>query len=224
MGRRRYCGSTWATAATAGSAPTSRGRTCGAGWDSSRPGTVTSPGSRAFGRSTLSATPDRSPWSGRTPVWTGWSARRRRWRSSDPSSSTLPRRRRPGVRARGGRDRRPGGGQARALREAAGEHGRGGRGDGRGRGESRAAGRVAMVGFTYRRVPAVTLARQLVISGERRDPSDPGRVPAGLAQRRRGPADLASAEGLRGVGRAGRHRGAHRGRRPVRHRAGADPG
>ena len=58
-----------------------RGRTRGGAGTSSRPGTATSRGRRASGCSTRSATTARSRSSGRTPAWTGWSARRRRWRS-----------------------------------------------------------------------------------------------------------------------------------------------
>ena len=51
-----------------------------------------------------------------------------------------------------------------------------------------------MVGFTYRRVPAIALARQLVAGGPaRRDPPRAGAVPAGLARRPRVAADLAAA-------------------------------
>ena len=58
-----------------------RGRTRAAAGTSSRPGTATCRGRRASGCSTRSATTARSRSSGRTPAWTGWSARRRRWRS-----------------------------------------------------------------------------------------------------------------------------------------------
>ena len=55
------------------------------------------------------------------------------------------------------------GGQARAVREAARQHRRGGRGDGGGRGRRRTRlARGPWSGFNYRRVPALALARQLV--------------------------------------------------------------
>ena len=64
------------------------------------------------------------------------------------------------------RPRRARRGQARALREAAGQLGRRGRGDDRRRrGRASARGAYAMCGFTYRRVPALTLARELVAEG-----------------------------------------------------------
>ena len=82
-----------------------------------------------------------------------------------------------------------------------------------------ARGVYAMVGFTYRRVPAATFARDLVASGKLGtinqvrasyrqdwlvDPSDPAR--------------LAPAEGPRRIRRAGRHRRPRDRPRPVHHR------
>ena len=62
-----------------------------------------------------------------------------------------------------------------------------------------ARGVRAMIGFNYRRVPALALARQLVVSRpDRHDPSPARQLPAGLAGRPGVPADLAAA------GRAGR--------------------
>ena len=50
--------------------------------------------------------------------------------------------------------------------------------------EAAARGVSAMVGFTYRRVPAIALARQLVADGRhRRRPARPRAVPAGLDRR-----------------------------------------
>ena len=70
-----------------------------------------------------------------------------------------------------------------------------------------ARGIRAMVGFTYRRVPAVTFLRDLIAEGAV-GPDQPGAcgVPAGLARRSRDAAGLAPAEGARRFGRAGRHR------------------
>ena len=85
---------------------------------------------------------------------------------------------------------------------------------------AQARGVRSMVGFNYRRVPALALARQLVTSGRiGDDPPRPGQLPAGLAGRPGLPADLAAAEGarrLRGPGRPGR---AYRGPGPVPDRA-----
>ena len=53
---------------------------------------------------------------------------------------------------------------------------------------------------------------------DRRDPPRPRGVPAGLDRRPGVPAGLAAAEGQGRVGRAGRHRRAHRRHGPVRHR------
>jgi sugar phosphate isomerase/epimerase len=61
-----------ATAATAGWVPTWPGATRGAAGTSSPPATATSPGRRASGCSTRSATTARSRLSGRTPAWTAW--------------------------------------------------------------------------------------------------------------------------------------------------------
>ena len=122
------------------------------------------------------------------------------------------------------RPRRPGRRQARAVREAAGQHRRRGRGDG-GRGRGAAPGRQAMVGFTYRRTPAVALAREMVADGAI------GTVRQVRAQYlqdwlvgRERPAHLATGQGEGRIGRARRHRRAHRRRRRVRHRPAADGG
>ena len=82
-----------ATAATAGWARTCRGPTRAAAGTSSPPGTATCRGRPASGCSTPSATTAPSRSSGRTPAWTGWSARRRPWRSCAGWRSTRPRRR-----------------------------------------------------------------------------------------------------------------------------------
>ena len=82
----------------------------------------------------------------------------------------LPRRHRPGRHlhpgrhARRDRDRGARGRQARAVREAAGQLGGGGRGDGRAR-PSASTRCSRWSGFTYRRVPAIQLARTLVADG-----------------------------------------------------------
>ncbi len=65
-----------------------------------------------------------------------------------------------GRQPRRDRHRRAGRRQARAVREAAGQHGGRGAGDGGSAARAaRAAGVRSMVGFNYRRVPAVALAR-----------------------------------------------------------------
>ena len=65
----------------------------------------------------------------------------------------------------------------------------------------------SMVGFNYRRVPALALARELIADGRIGDgPAGAGGVPPGLAGRRRGADDLAAAQGdrrLRGARRPG---------------------
>ena len=77
----------------------------------------------------------------------------------------------------------------------------------------------AMVGFTYRRVPAIALARRLVAGGpDRRDPARAGAVPPGLDRRPRGAAVLAAGQGQGGLGRARRHRRAHHRPDPAHHR------
>ncbi len=84
---------------------------------------------------------------------------------------------------------------------------------------ARAAGVRSMVGFNYRRVPAVALARQLVADGrigQVRHVRAP--VPAGLDRRPGVPAGLAAAGGEGRVRGAGRHRRAHRRHGPVRPR------
>ena len=70
-----------------------------------------------------------------------------------------------GQLARGDLHRRAGRGQARAVREADGQYGGRGGGDGCGGRAGPAGGVRAMVGFNYRRVPAIALARQLVAAG-----------------------------------------------------------
>ena len=77
----------------------------------------------------------------------------------------------------------------------------------------------SMVGFTYRRVPAIALARQLVQEGRVGEIRHVrGAVPAGLAGRPRDAAHLADAEGPGRLGRPRRHRGPHHRPRPLRHR------
>ena len=81
---------------------------------------------------------------------------------------------------------------------------------------------ASMVGFTYRRVPAIALARQLVEQGRhRRDPARAGAVPPGLARRPAVADDLAAREGQGRLGGAGRHRCAHRRPHPAHHRRAA---
>ena len=133
----------------------------------------------------------------------------------------------PGRHPRRDRDRRARGRQARAVREAAGQHGRRGRGDGRGGRAGRAPRGVrAMVGFNYRRVPAIALARQLVARG-------PDRRRSGTCARstcRTGSSTrtfplvwrLDKEQGR--LRRARRHRRAHRRPGAVRHRASRSTG
>jgi predicted dehydrogenase len=66
---------------------------------------------------------------------------------------------------------------------------------------AQARGIRSMVGFNYRRVPALALARELIAG--RRHPARPGQLPAGLADRPGVPADLAAGEGARGLGGPG---------------------
>ena len=82
-----------------------------------------------------------------------------------------------------------------------------------------AAGVRSMVGFTYRRVPAIGLARQLVAEGRLgTDPPRPRAVPPGLDRRPGGAAVVAPGQGEGRLGGAGRHRRAHRRPHPVHHR------
>ena len=69
-GLQGHQASAWATAATAGSARTSRGPTRAAAGTSSRPATATCRGRTRSACSTRSATTARSRSSGRTPAWT----------------------------------------------------------------------------------------------------------------------------------------------------------
>ena len=94
------------------------------------------------------------------------------------------------------RDRRAGGRQARAVREAAGQHRRRGRGDGR-RGRA-GRGRTACARWSASPTagcPAIALARAAGRRGpDRRDPARARAVPAGLARRPGVPAGLAAAD------------------------------
>ena len=135
------------------------------------------------------------------------------------------RRRRPGRHLHAGRqprrdrDRRAGGGQARPLREAAGQHRRRGRGDDRGGRRRPRDGVRSMVGFTYRRVPGDRAGPPARRRGSpRRDPARPRAVPPGLDHRPRLPAVLAAAEGARRLRSARRHRRAHHRPDAVHHR------
>ena len=117
------------------------------------------------------------------------------------------------------RDRHRGarGRQARALREAARELGRGRRADGGGRPRRRRAGRLRD-GRLQLPAHARDRARQAArrAGPARRDPPDPRRLPAGLAERRRGADDVAPRQGARRLRRPRRHRRA-------RHRPRAAP-
>ena len=87
-------------------------------------------------------------------------------RADRPRRRAAGRHRRARQPARADRDRRPAGGQARAVREAARQHAGGGRARWRPRPTRRSrSGARAMVGFNYRRVPALALARRLVEQG-----------------------------------------------------------
>ena len=83
--------------------------------------------------------------------------------------------------------------------------------------EAQSRGVQSMVGFNYRRVPALALARELISEGRRgRRPASPGGLSAGLAGRPGNAHDVAAAQGHRRFRRAGRHR-------LTRHRPGAVP-
>ena len=91
--------------------------------------------------------------------------------------------------------------------------------------QAAAHGVRAMVGFTYRRVPAIALARQLVAEGRLGDdPARPRAVPAGLDRRPGGAAVVAAGQGQGRLRRARRHRRAHRRPDPVHHRPDRSPG
>ena len=67
-----------------------------------------------------------------------------------------------------------------------------------------ARGVRSMIGFNYRRVPALALARELIQARPDRCRPPGARVlPAGLARRRIGPDDVAAARGHRRVRRPG---------------------
>ena len=105
--------------------------------------------------------------------------------------------------ARGDRPR-----QARPRREADRPEQRGGARDVRGAAE---AARVKhLVGFSYRRTPAVLYARQLIDDGVLRPPLQlPGLLPAGLVRRPASPPDLAPCCQHRGLRDPRRHRVSH---------------
>ena len=123
------------------------------------------------------------------------------------------------------RRERAGGRQARAVREAARQHGGGGRGDGRG-GRARGRARRPVDGRVH--LPPRAGHRAGAPAGgagtDRRDPARTRAVPPGLARGPVGPDDLAAREGQGRLRGAGRHRCAHRRphavhhRRPDRHR------
>ena len=115
--------------------------------------------------------------------------------------------------------RRAGRRQARAVREAAGQHRGRGPGDGRGRGHgpgARGTGDVRVQLPPGARGRADAPARRG--RPARRDPARPRGVPAGLDRRPAVPAGVAAAAGQGRLRRAGRHRRAHRRPDPVRHR------
>ena len=139
----------------------------------------------------------------------GWAESATDWRSGHRARRHRHRRHlHPGPPAPRDRPRGAGGRQARAGREAAGQQPGRGRGDGRRGGRApRGAACWSMVGFNYRRVPALALARELIADGRIGDgPPGAGGVPPGLAGRRVRPDDLAAAQGDRRLGRARRPR------------------
>ena len=116
----------------------------------------------------------------------GWAETETDWRAVVARDDIdLDRHLHPRRHPRRDRHRRARGRQARAVREAAGQHRRRGRGDDRRRrAGARADGVRAMVGFTYRRVPAIALARAAGRRGpDRRDPPRARAVPPGLDRR-----------------------------------------
>ena len=119
------------------------------------------------------------------------------------------------------RDRRrgPRGRQARALREAARQHGRRGRADGRRRGEGRREGRVRDGRLHLPpRARDHLRPRPRRPGPPRRDPPHPGQLPPRLACRRRRPDDLASRQGEGRIRLPRRHRSPRHRRGPVHHR------
>ena len=137
-------------------------------------------------------------------------------RAHRPRRRAADRHRRPGRPARADRDRRPAGGQARAVREAAGEHAGRGRADG-GRGRRRVPERRARHGRVQLPPGAGRGAGPAAgRAGPDRDAAArPGGVPAGLAGRPRLAADLADAGRAGRLRRARRPRRAHRRPRPL---------
>ncbi len=84
---------------------------------------------------------------------------------------------------------------------------------------ARAKGVFAMLGHTYRRVPAATFARDLVRAGKVGEIHQVrAELSPGLAGRPGGADQLAPAEGPRRLRRARRHRRAHHRPHPVHHR------
>ena len=88
---------------------------------------------------------------------------------------------------------------------------------------AQARGVLSMVGFNYRRTPALALARELVAEGRLgRLHHVRAQLPPGLDRRPAVPAGLAAAEGQGRLRRAGRHRRPHRRPRRLPHRRAAD--
>ena len=147
----------------------------------------------------------------------GWRDVETDWKALVVARRRRPRRRvHPRRHARRDRDHGARGRPARAVREAAGQLGRRGGGDGRccGCGSGRRDGRFHLP--PRARDPARPPAR-----GGRPDRDRAPRaraVPAGLDRRPGCPAELAARQAEGGLGRARRHRGAHRRPRAVRHR------
>ena len=150
----------------------------------------------------------------------GWAETETDWRRLVERDGRRPRRHLHAWRhPRRDRDRRAGGGQARAVREAAGQLGRRGRGDDRGRRAGGAArrtrdGRLHLPAGAGDRAGPPARRR----GPDRRDPARPGAVPPGLDRRPRGAAVLAAGQGQGGLRRARRHRRTHRRPDPVHHR------
>ena len=125
----------------------------------------------------------------------------------------------PGRHARRDRDRCARGRQARALREAVGQHGGGGRGDGARRREGRGArhpvhGRLHLPPHAGHRPRPPARRRR----SARRPPPRARPVPPGLDRRPAGTHVVAARQGQRRLRCARRHRRPHHRPRPVHHR------
>ena len=150
----------------------------------------------------------------------GWAETETDWHRLVERAGRRPRRHLHARRhARRDRDRRAGRGQARAVREAAGQLGRRGRGDDRRRRAGRGArrtrhGRLHLPPGAGDRAGPTARRR----GPDRRGAARAGAVPPGLDRRPRGAALLAARQGQGGLRRARRHRRPHRRPHPAHHR------